>query len=413
MMDLPPLLRNPRYTLLDAFRGVACLMVVIHHAGFVLLPGEAPTSGAFAGLGRTINHVLRHFDLGVPLFFVISGYCIAASVDAMRRRGTSPARFVGRRLWRIYPPYWVAVAWFVLVAITFQRLGLERLLCCHSPYGLEMNLPQDMNRLQWLGNLTLTETWRPLVTGGPALIFTRVAWSLCYEEQFYFICFLMLMLASKRLYAAMGWTTVVIVLIRVVAADVGMIHRLSGTFFDLWHQFAIGLAVYWRLNVPSEPWKRRAVELALVGTALIGFQERMVNTPVAYSTGVTAVFGLLLIALRDHDDRICQWRWIVPLKEIGRRSYSVYLYHLPITTVGTFGLYELGITGFWQRVFLTIPIVSITAIVVSLGFFSLVERHFLNPPIVGPIKASPECRMPLAGETPPPPATASEEAGAG
>ena len=374
-------------------------MVVLHHAGFVLLPGEIPSSGVMASLGQTINSVLRHFELGVPLFFVISGYCIAASVDAMRRRGTSPVRFVGRRLWRIYPPYWVAVGWFLLVTISFQRMGLERLLCCHSPYGLELHLPQTLTVPQWLGNLTLTETWRPRVGGGPGLIFTRVAWSLCYEEQFYFLCFLMLLLASKRRYAAMGWMTVVIDRFRIAVADVGMIHRFSGTFIDLWHQFAVGLAVYWRLNVPSVSWKRRVVEVALLGMALIGFRERMVNTPVSYSTGMTAVFGLVLIALRDFDERVCGWSWIQPLKEIGRRSYSVYLYHLPVTTVGTFGLYELGVTGFWARVLITIPVVFLAAVGISLVFFTLVERHFLNPPIVGPGRSGAECRVPLAGES--------------
>lgn len=403
-MALPSLQRNPRYGLLDAFRGVACLMVILHHAGFVLLAGEEPASGEMAGLGRTLNDVLRLFDLGVPLFFVISGYCIAASVDAMRRKGSSPGKFVVRRLWRIYPPYWAAVGWFVLVAFTFQRLGLERLLCCHSPYGLEMNLPQDLNFAQWVGNLTLTETWRPRVWGGSGLIFTRVAWSLCYEEQFYFICFLLLLLFARRLYAAMGWTTVVIVLVRVALADFGMIHRVSGTFFDLWHQFAIGLAVYWRLNVPSENWKRRLVELSLLGMALIGFQERMTNTPVAYSTGTTAVFGLLLIAIRDYDATVCQWLWVRPVSWIGRRSYSVYLYHLPVTTVGTFGLYELGITGFWPRMLITIPVVSIAAVLISCGFYAMIERHFLNPPIVGPPKAEPECQTRVTGETVPPPA---------
>lgn len=398
-MEFPPLIRNPRYALLDAFRGVACLMVVLHHAGFALLPGESPGAGAFAEAGRWLNVVLRRLDLGVPLFFVISGYCIAASVDATRRRGSSPARFVARRVWRIYPPYWAALGWFLLVTIGLQRLGLERLLCCHSPYGLELILPQDLTAPQWLGNVTLTESWRHLVGGGPAKIFTRVAWSLCFEEQFYFLCFLLLILASRRLFEAMGWLTLAIVLVRVAAADVGMIQNLEGTFVDLWHQFAVGLAVYWRLNVPSESWKDRAVEAALAGMAVVGFTARIPNQPVAYSTGVTALFGLLLIALRGRDDWLCSRAWMGPLKFLGRRSYSVYLYHLPVTTVGTFGLHELGLTGFWTRALVTVPLVSLAAVLVSCGFFWLVERHFLNPPIVGPPGGKAWARIPLAGES--------------
>ncbi|QDV36466.1 acyltransferase family protein [Tautonia plasticadhaerens] len=398
-MELPPLIRNPRYALLDAFRGVACLMVVLHHAGFALLAGETPEPGAFEEVGRWLNLVLRRLDLGVPLFFVISGYCIAASVDATRRRGSSPARFVARRVWRIYPPYWAALAWFLLVTIGLQRLGLERLLCCHSPFGLELILPQDLTAPQWAGNVTLTETWRHLVGGGPAKIFTRVAWSLCFEEQFYFLCFLLLIVASKRLFSAMGWLTLAIVLVRVAAADVGMIRYLEGTFVDLWHQFAVGLAVYWRLNVPSEPWKDRAVEAALVGMAVVGFSARIPNQPVAYSTGTTALFGLLLIGLKDRDAWICSRSWMRPMTFLGRRSYSVYLYHLPVTTVGTFGMHELGITDFWPRALVTVPLVSTLAVLISCGFFQLVERHFLNPPIVGPSRPTAGAGHPLAGES--------------
>jgi peptidoglycan/LPS O-acetylase OafA/YrhL len=233
------------------------------------------------------------------------------------------------------------------------------------------------------------------VGGGEANIFSRVAWSLCYEEQFYFLSFLLLIFASRRLFSAMGWLTLVIVLVRVAAADVGMIHRLEGTFVDLWHQFAVGLAVYWRLNIPSESWKKRAVEAALAGMAAIGFGERIPNQPVDYSTGTTALFGLLLIALRDFDHRICSWSWMRPWRFLGRRSYSVYLYHLPVTTVGTFGLHELGIAGFWPRLLITVPLVSTAAVLISCGFFWLVERHFLNPPIVGTARP----RMPLAGES--------------
>ena len=39
------LIRNPRYMLLDVFRGVACLMVVLHHAGFALPATEGGDRG--------------------------------------------------------------------------------------------------------------------------------------------------------------------------------------------------------------------------------------------------------------------------------------------------------------------------------------------------------------------------------
>jgi peptidoglycan/LPS O-acetylase OafA/YrhL len=76
--------------MLDAWRGLAALGVVLYHLGLYHL-----------GLGMT-------FDLGhasVMVFFVISGYCIAASAESCRRNNVGPGGYVWRRVRRIYPPY--------------------------------------------------------------------------------------------------------------------------------------------------------------------------------------------------------------------------------------------------------------------------------------------------------------------
>ena len=400
-MSRPPdLVRSPRYELLDACRGVACLMVVVHHAGFALLPSEGTIDGPLLPLRRALIGTIRHLDLGVPLFFVISGYCIAASVDATRRRGSSSLRFLSRRVWRIYPPYWAALLWFLAVTIGFQRLGLERLLCCHSPYGLELVLPQSLNPSQWFGNVTLTESWRHLVGGGSQSIFTRVAWSLCFEEQFYFLCFAILLIAPGRLYGMLAMATLAIVLFRIAAADVGYLQQHEGTLVDLWHQFAVGLAVYWTLNVPSLAWQRWGIVLGLSAMAVLGFHQHIANTPVTYSTAASAAFGLLLIGLRDLDGPINATVIARVLRIFGRRSYSIYLYHLPVTSVGTFWLYEAGLRRFWTRALVTVPLVASVAVAVSCLAYWLVERHFLNPPVVGRKVDRPDNGPVLTGERP-------------
>ena len=65
-------------------------------------------------------------------------------------------------------------------------------------------MPQDLSAAQWLGNVTLTESWRHLVGGGPQEIFTRVAWSLCFEEQFYFLCFAVLLVVAAAAVSGAG-----------------------------------------------------------------------------------------------------------------------------------------------------------------------------------------------------------------
>src|SRR5262245_4195102 len=72
-----------RYRSLDHWRGVACLLVVVCHSTMVYLSlNEQTLSGG--GSSPTVRRVVDltgWLDLGVPIFFVISGYCITATVD--------------------------------------------------------------------------------------------------------------------------------------------------------------------------------------------------------------------------------------------------------------------------------------------------------------------------------------------
>ena len=253
----PTLERDPRYRLLDVFRGVACLLVVGHHAGFALYFAADLKTGSSAWLKQAIGGVLWHFDLGVPLFFVISGYCITASVDLNRRRGSWSWSFLKRRFRRIYPPYWAAVFWFVAVVVLTDRFIGSHVLHKNPLVALELVDPGTLDLRQWLGNLTLTETWRPRVWSPEEQILTRVAWSLCYEEQFYFVCFLILVLAPWRMFAALATVTIASALFCGAAIDSGSIDRVKGFFPFLWHEFAFGAAVYWRLTSANSARGRR------------------------------------------------------------------------------------------------------------------------------------------------------------
>src|SRR5580704_14100421 len=108
-MKVQPSLRKQweaRYAMVDAWRGLAALGVVCYHLGF-----ESGTD----------------FDLGhacVMVFFVISGYCIAASTESCRRNQVGPGRYMWRRVRRIYPPYFFAICFFAATRLLKMRVGL-------------------------------------------------------------------------------------------------------------------------------------------------------------------------------------------------------------------------------------------------------------------------------------------------
>lgn len=362
-----------RYLMLDVWRGLVCLVVVLEHAGVVLWPvGNTLASDGEGFLQQWILSILQ-WNFGSKLFFVMSGYCIASSLDSSRRRGDSPARFLGRRLWRIYPTYWAALLAFVVFVAGSDALGVGVLH--HNGVSLELVSPASLNFSQWLGNLTLTETWRQhLSARGDVVVFTRVAWSLCYQEQFYFLCMLALWLAPRRLEQALVGATVAIVGFRFCAADVGMLWRCEGTFPIYWHLFAVGLAVYWRLNLSAgaPAWGRRGVDL---GIAALACEQAVQGT---FATVAPYVFGLLLIVMWRWDAVLGCSSWLAPIRACGRRSFSIYLIHLPVTMVGNLSLVDLGLESFWARALVVLPVVTAASVAVGWGFHHTVERHFMG-----------------------------------
>src|ERR1700755_1697515 len=79
----------------------------------------------FAALVLVTNHlkILTVGHSAVMVFFVISGYCIAASAEAGRRTGMSFGDYMRRRLQRIYPPYFFAIVFFAATRVVKLAAG--------------------------------------------------------------------------------------------------------------------------------------------------------------------------------------------------------------------------------------------------------------------------------------------------
>lgn len=369
-----------RHGAIDVWRGLACLMVVIDHAAIALDPGEADVPGAEGWL-RWLVVASTRLALGPTLFFVMGGFCVAASVESSRRKGTSPLAFLGRRFWRIVPTYWVALLGFVVLVAGCDALGLAWIHA--GGRGLGLTSPGALSWSQWFGNITLTETWRPRVFDrlNEANVFTRVAWTLCYQEQFYAVSALVWALAPRRWFRAMGVATAAILAYRVCLWDSGGLHRIDGLFPIYWAEFAVGLAVYWRIYRAETAGQRRAVDLGLVGLLLLAAHQEV------SSTAVASGFGLVLIGLRPFDAAIDTSRWLDPLRACGRRCFSIYLVHLPIVSMGCVALDGLGVSGFWGRALVAIPATTVAAIGASWAFHRSVESRFLNRPDLSSIRA--------------------------
>ena len=93
---------NPRFPLFDGLRAVAVMSVLVGHAAGVT---------AFNAENR-LGVLTARLDVGVTIFFLLSGFLLYRPFVSARERGTPPVRprvFYRRRLLRIVPAYWVAL----------------------------------------------------------------------------------------------------------------------------------------------------------------------------------------------------------------------------------------------------------------------------------------------------------------
>ncbi len=366
--------------MLDAWRGIACLMVLGFHAAALTMSPEQ------TGLAY---EPLRKFEqwgfLGVQVFFVVSGYCIAAA--AMASRGETPTRtFLRRRLHRVFPPYWGMLGVLCvlgLLGILLREAGVENPI--FNPFfvhdGPAGSPPGPPIGVHWITNVTLTEsTW--LSFGRQCRYANNVSWSLCYELQFYALAALLLVARTPRRIAlgvaAMSLATVVVRGFPVVYP--------RGFLFDRWFEFACGLWLYFRLTGRGGP---KALLVDALGLATLAVHY-LAHVHGAHGTGVgqeaktpffCAAVAAVLFALRRSglDRRLEGLAPVRALSFVGTRSYSIYLIHYPIVMTlaawapvrrieGGYGLYG---------VVLAMAVLSLLA---AEAFHRGVERRFLNPP---------------------------------
>src|ERR1051325_7437878 len=195
-----------RMLTLDAMRGGAALAVVTYHA-----LGTAPQTalrGWEAWLPEITRHVVHFAFAGIYLFFVISGFCIHLFWAKARAAGVLEPTinffaFWKRRVRRIYPPY------FAALAIYLCYIAYKTPVHVNGAYLYDLVL-----HLFMLHNLDLHTTYT--INGA--------FWTLAIEEQLYLAYFLLLFLRIRY-----GWTKT---LVLCVLARVGWLilgHFLSGS----------------------------------------------------------------------------------------------------------------------------------------------------------------------------------------
>ncbi len=109
---------RPRFPLVDPLRALAALAILGTHAAFF--------AGAYGGPGLAAQLAAR-LEVGVSVFFVISGFLLYRPYAAAHLLGVAPPRtgsYALRRLARIVPAYWLALT-VIALATPIPGVGLN------------------------------------------------------------------------------------------------------------------------------------------------------------------------------------------------------------------------------------------------------------------------------------------------
>lgn len=290
---------------LQGLRGVAVLGVVLFHmmsveakfsAGDILLPG-----------------FLDFFQLGVDLFFVISGFVMVIVSRGRFQNGVEAQRFLFNRVSRIYPTYWLY--FFITLAVYLVQ-------------------PTLVNSGHGSSNLLMSFLLLP----SDKVLLVMVAWSLVFELWFYVVFSAFLVLRERRLPVALGiWAAVLVVFntlfdwqdhgpaLKIILHPYALefiAGALLALFFYSRHSARIPTTAVWTLLVGA----------VVVATALIGWLRLYDSQGLPRMLSVGATFGALVLALAllERRGNIAMPKFLVA---VGDMSYTVYLSHLLVLGV--------------------------------------------------------------------------------
>ncbi|WP_075087174.1 acyltransferase family protein [Verrucomicrobium spinosum] len=147
---------SQRNLMLDVIRAFAVLIVLVHH-----IDGNLSVSGVEQASFAPYAPLFIPGWVGVPVFFVLSGFLIGSLLiqEHVRTGSVNIGRFLVRRGFKIYPPFYILLAGYILLMVAGgSRPEPERLM-------------REILFLQNYGSGGLMD----------------VTWSLAVEEHFYFL----------------------------------------------------------------------------------------------------------------------------------------------------------------------------------------------------------------------------------
>jgi peptidoglycan/LPS O-acetylase OafA/YrhL len=325
--------RGSRLYALDLLRFIAAALVVSRHwlaVGSLSLGGPRIYPYGVTQLKEIAPDSVVHFatygDLGVELFFLISGFVIC-----MSSWGRTVGQFAASRIARLFPAYWFAVLGSVFVLLTFPKLGF------HNRPGLIHEV---------LMNLTMTQSFYGVRDIDP------VYWTLAAELRFYMIFAIVVAFGvTYRRVMYFCWLWAFLAMFGQLTGN-GTLNAVVQPQYAPFFIAGVAFFLMWRFGPTLLLWGLIAVSFLTAQSLLV--PDRAAYPEVGWSyprwpmlVACAVFFGLMaLVAL--HKLEWLRWR---PLAVVGALTYPLYLLHQIIGYTLIAYLHEH--LSFWPTVGLT------------------------------------------------------------
>lgn len=287
--------------ILQLFRGIAALMVVLHHS-IGSLRYYHKINDPF------LDYVGRMGKFGVDFFFVLSGFIITYSTFYKYNEPHAFGNYIKNRLLRIYVPY-LPIGICMLVVYTF--------------------LPGFSNGNRTISALT-SLTLIPY--GNPAL---SVAWTLSFELCFYLLFSISFFSKKAWNYFVLSWFAwIVLFNYSSFSAFSFLKIRFFSILFSTYNiEFILGFVLA-QLVLKKIKFNSIFLFLGLV-IVLISFGYCTVTHVTIFAFDVNLLFALvaffsIFIAIRCSNFKINN---VGMLLMIGNATYSIYLIHNPLQMI--------------------------------------------------------------------------------
>ena len=299
---------------LDGVRGIAVLGVVLCHTLSIL---------------KDVPHLtfLEYGATGVDLFFVLSGFLITSILLREKSKPGYYKNFYFRRALRIWPLYYLYLLLMETAVRVLPHVPAYQRLAAHSSYL--QGSPLQINTPLIVCLLLAQNLWPPSQFG--AADQTSISWSLCVEEQFYFVWpFFVRRLSQKQMMAVLSGAVVLEPVLRAI-----VLHRMRNPevawvacyHLPVLHCDAICAGCLLALLWPAVKDRRetRPVLAAMFFLSLaLCFVFLPVRSPFSYTAAALLSTSIVGLALSGVMRRFLSAK---PLVFAGAISYGLYLIH--------------------------------------------------------------------------------------